>query len=256
PEGACRKHRRGAADMGDTMTGRDLVTQVLWTAQALEGAPVPRLLRDSGAVITANLLDFLNTAVRAVVTHCPQATAITESVRLEPGMRQRIPSRKIHRSQADAETLLRVTRNMGTDGETPGTPVLAAELAMLMAWGAFPSPAGQTHASVQNFAYDRLSNPSVFFVVPAVPEDCDVWVELTYSAKPKQLTSIDDLLPVSDEYEQALVHSMLYSIFAADADQGNLARAVQHQQAFISELDMKRQGDMVQYGFDVAGRSL
>lgn len=231
------------------MTGRDIVTQVLWTAQALEGAAVPRLLQENSALITASLLDFLNEAIRMVVTRCPQATAVTESLQLEPGMRQHIPSRKRHRSRADALTLLRLTRNMGADG-APGTPVLAAELEMLMAWGSFGTVT--TNAGIQNYAYDPLSNPELFWVLPAVPECGEIWVEVTYSARPEPLRSIDDLLPVPDDYEQALIHAVLSRIFSADADQKNLALAVQYQQACSTELEMRRQAT----DFAVAGRGL
>ena len=80
------------------------------------------------------LLDFLNAAVRAVALHRPDVCAVTEVIRLEPGMRQRIPCRRLHGASRDAAGFIELIRNMGADGGHPGPAIISVRPDLLLAW--------------------------------------------------------------------------------------------------------------------------
>lgn len=185
------------------------------------------------------LLDFLNAAVRAVALHRPDVCAVTEAIRLEPGMRQHIPCRRLHGASRDATGFIELIRNMGADGGHPGPAIVAARPELLLAW----ADAQRSGPVVENFAYDRLTNSSIYYVYPAVPEGCDVWVEATYSAPPPGIVSAEQPLPLPDDYAQALTHHMLASILSGDNESSNAGKASYHMQLFSSLLGVKTQVD-------------
>lgn len=220
------------------MTARDIITHVLWAVQNADGNEA---LRESRDTITVTLFDFLNAAVREVIVCRPEANAVTESVLLEPGLRQRIPRRRIHRSSADAITLIELVRNMGEDGRTPGSHIIPAAPEILLSLGAFGG--GRPHP-IDNYGYDRLTDNDTYIVYPPVPGGGDVWVEATYSAEPERISGIDDEVSLSESYRQAIQHHMLYEILSGYGDQASVTRALHHKQEFLSELDMKQKVDM------------
>lgn len=209
------------------MKARELFAQALWIVQGLDQGAA-RLPWDNGDTITADLLDFLNAAVLETATLRPDVTARTEAVLLSPGMRQHIPTRRYSRAGHDALTLMEVLRNMGHDGETPGPFIPLVEAYQLRC-------APQTFGCiVQNYAYDRKASNDLYEVYPAVPEVADVWVELTYSARPATLTDPDDVLPVSEAYVGAIVQHMAAGLLSGDA--AGAARAQAHMVQFHSLL--------------------
>jgi len=190
---------------------------------------------DEGRV---GLLDFLNAALRAVALQRPDCRAVTETIRLEPGMRQRIPG-EIHGASDEATGFCGLIRNMGCDGEHPGPAIVSTQPDVLMAWADMTRPASM----VENFAYDRAVNPKVYYVCPPVPEDADVYVEATYYAAPKKVVSPDAPLGIADDYAQALTHHMLASVLAGDNESGNAAKASYHMQLFNAQIGAKTQVD-------------
>ena len=187
------------------------------------------------------LLDFLNSAVRAVTMQRPDLMAVTESIRLEPGMRQRLPQRQRNEASRDAVMLIELVRNMGQDGETPGPAIVASSPDILLAW-AHPEHTGNV---VENYAYDRMTNRDVYFVYPAVPVCREVWVEATYSAPPIAITCFEQGTGLPDEYAAALEHHVLASILSGDNESSNAAKAVYHMQMYASLLGIKTQVDAV-----------
>lgn len=222
------------------MIAAEVLRLVSGALQDLEPGTEARWPWEGGDDGRIGLLDFLNAAVRAVALQRPDATAVTESILLEPGMRQRVPRRRVHRCRADALTLIELLRNMGPDGRTPGRTILPAAPEILRAWAV---SGAQTAREVDNFAYDRLTDAHVYWVCPGVPEDRDVWVEATYSAEPARMTCPDDALPVPDAYAQALFHHMLAGILSGDNESGNAARAQLHMQLYAQVLGVKQQVD-------------
>lgn len=187
---------------------------------------------DEGRV---GLLDFMNAAIRAIVLQRPDLTAITESVQLEPGMRQFLPSRKRHRASRDATTLIEIVRNMGECGELPGAAIAQIGTDILLAWG----QAGATGATVENYACDRMVNPTQYLVYPAVPHERDVWVEATYSASPQIVTSPDCGIGLPDDYAGAIEHHMLASVLAGDNWSANAQKAAWHMSLYNSLMGIK-----------------
>lgn len=185
------------------------------------------------------LLDFLNAALRDVSLYRPDLGAVTEAIRLEPGMRQRLPSRKAHGASRDAVFLMELVRNMGADGAHPGPGITFAPRELLLAWGG----AGRCGTTVESYSYDRMTAPDAYHVFPAVPERGDVWVEATYGAALPEVLSPDQPLPVPGEYAPALAHHMLAAILSGDNESANLARAPYHRQLFESLVGARAQAD-------------
>lgn len=207
--------------------------------QDLEPGMESRWPWEGGEDDKIGLIDFLNDALREVAIYRPDAYAVTESIRLEPGMRQKLPCKRIHHSRQEATTLIELVRNMGCDGETPGRAISAVDMGVLLAWADMP----KTAPVVDNFAYDRLTNKGLYYVYPAVPVDRDVWVEATYSAMPSQVASPEQHLGVPGEYATAIKHHMLASVMSGDNESSNAAKASYHIQMFSSLLGVKAQID-------------
>lgn len=192
---------------------------------------------DEGRV---GLLDFLNAALRAVALQRPDCCAVTEVIRLEPGMRQRIPSRHIHGASRDATGFCELVRNMGQDGDRPGASIISAQADVLLAWADYSRPGRR----VDNFAYDRATNPDIYYVSPPVPDDVDVFVEATYYASPKKIVDPEQPIGIADDYGQALVHHMLASVLAGDNESSNASKAAYHMQLFTAQISAKTQVDV------------
>lgn len=218
------------------MQAETVMRLVAGALQDLEPGTVPRWSWES-ASDGVSLLDFLNNAVRAVAMQRPDAFLVTEPILLEPGMRQLLPGRK-HRASRQAATLVNVIRNL-CNGEKPGAAIHHADVSVLLAW-ADPQ---KTAREVETFAYDRIGNPAVYYVYPAVPENYDVWVEASYSAKPCEITSSEQCIGIDDAYAPALQHHMLAAILSGDNESANGAKAAYHMQMYSSVLGMKMQID-------------
>lgn len=188
---------------------------------------------------TIGLLDFLNAAVQEVALQRPDVCAVTEPVMLVPGMRQSLPRRRVNGSTRDARFLIELVRNMGPDGEHPGSAISSVSPALLLAW----ARAANESPIVENFAYDRVTNPDVYFVYPAVPERPDVWVEMTYSAAPERVCSAEQEFPLPEEYAGAVRHYMLASVLGGDNESAHAGRAAYHMQLYAAAMGVKLRVD-------------
>ncbi|MDY7001255.1 MAG: DUF6682 family protein, partial [Thermodesulfobacteriota bacterium] len=113
-------------------------------------------------------VDFLNLAQHQVVLHKPDASSVVENMQLAPGVLQSIPTGRMR--------LLRVFRNMGTDGATPGKVVgLCDQEALGLANLLWPS--AEASVAVDNYAFDDLF-PEKFWVSPPVHATTAVYVEI------------------------------------------------------------------------------
>lgn len=188
------------------------------------------------AGLKASLTDFLNAALRQLSLVRPDAFAVTENVRLEAGVRQRIPDPAVHACESQATILMDLVRNTGADGEIPGWPISRASREALAAldWA-------ETGSVVRNFAYDPKADPKIFYVFPAVTGT--VWVEAMFSAKPGTLSAPTDELPVPDSFAGPLEHWVLYSIYSGDSSTSNQAKAQFHFKSFFDALGIKLQSE-------------
>ena len=128
---------------------------------------------------------------------------------------------------------------MGADGETPGMGIIPVPAALLLGMAGY----GAMAPEVQMYAYDKQLDPYTYYVYPAVPEQAEVWVELTYSAMPPALTATDQELPVQDTFSEALVHHMLAIVLSGDNETSNLTRAQTHMQAYYQVMGIRQQVD-------------
>lgn len=185
------------------------------------------------------LLDFLNQALLALASLRPDAFSVTETIRLEPGMRQSLPSSRRHSCCRKAVTLIELLRNMGQDGNCPGPAIISVNPDILLAWACSKACA----PVIENFAYDRLTNPVFYLVYPGVPENTPVYVEATFQVEPCLVSSPEQELCLSDLYAPALMHHILASIFAGDSEASQMQKASWHMGMFNNILGVKLQID-------------
>ncbi|MDR1685220.1 MAG: hypothetical protein LBR82_02060 [Desulfovibrio sp.] len=199
--------------------------------QDLEEGAESRWKWEGGTDDAVGLVDYFNSAVLSIILQRPDATAVTKPVQLLPGMVQKIPR--------DALLMVELVRNLGEDGETPGPAIAPIAPDILLAWGF----SGQTGKTVENFAYDRSTNPQIYYVYPCVPECPDVYVEMTYSAHARIVISPDECLPLTDNYAPAVFHHMLASILSGDSETSNFSKAQYHMKMYQQVLGIKSQVD-------------
>lgn len=186
------------------------------------------------------LLDFLNAAIRSVVLQRPDVMAVTEVIRLGPGMRQSLPCPNRHGCRHKATMMIDVARNMGQCGDCPGPAIISVNTDVLMAWACScaESPV------VENWAYDRIANPRSYLVYPAVPYSTDVYVEATFARAPCEIAEPEQDICLPDDYAPALEHHMLASILSGDNDASNAQKAMYHMQMYNSLLGIKTMVDV------------
>lgn len=212
----------------------DIFTLVSGALQDLSGARRWPWEVTAGQV---SMVDLVNAAIREVAINRPDATAITEPVQLELGSRQVIPTVATHGASRDALSLLELIQNMGADGATPGEPcfLVTREAMSAYDWNV-------TGTEVDNYAYDKLLNPQVFYVSPSLSER--VYVEATYSATPPAVATPADVLPIPDTFAGPLQQWILYLIYAGDNSDANFTRAQHHATAFYQSLGVKLKADL------------
>lgn len=177
------------------------------------------------------LFDYIDDAQRQIVLIAPDANSRVEVFELAEGTKQSLP--------ADAIRLLRVIRNMGDDGQTPGQiiqPTLRSTLdADIPLWH---TAQGQV---VEKFIYDPDASRTTFYVYPATAG----YVELAYSIVPAALSRPEDLeevLELPDQYINPIVDWVLCRCFGKDSDYGgNAARSQMHESRFYQQLGGKSQ---------------
>lgn len=179
------------------------------------------------------LLQFLSDAQRAVVLCRPDANAVIEAIRLEEGStRQALPPGGLR--------FLGVLRNMGSDGKTPGRAVRVASLEALNLDAGWHRAA--TASEVYDYAPDEVT-PTVFWVSPAPGRD--VWVELKYSAEPRESEATGSLAVLSSFSEPVREYALYRAYARNDASVDFQGRAALHLQRFFSLLGQETQARLM-----------
>lgn len=181
------------------------------------------------------LLQFVSDAQRAIVLCRPDANAVVESVRLAEGStRQTLPEGGVR--------FLGVLRNMGADGKTPGRAVRVASLESLNLVSANWHRAAPS-SEIYDYAPDEVT-PMVFWVSPA--PGADVWVEIKYSAEPKEVSSSEGRLSILPVFSEPVREYALYRAYARnDASVDFQGRAALHLQRFFSLLGQEAQARLM-----------
>jgi hypothetical protein len=184
----------------------------------------------------AKLLEYVSSAQRAVALVRPDATATTAAVQLAAGTRQSLPDGGLR--------LLKVVRNMGADGATPGRVIHKTDADTLDCFDPDWHAASKASATVLEYAYDDRV-PKTYYVNPPVPATPAVYVEIAHSATPADVDDDADPLAIDDVYEPALRHWTLYLAYSLNVEQRNANRAAAHYQGFFNVLGVKIRSDMM-----------
>ena len=179
------------------------------------------LLKDEGNDYYAevDMVNFYNRSASAVVNLRPDANTVNAIIKLAAGVSQTIPSR--------GNALVDVSRNMGTDGLTPGVAITVTDKQLLTLYDPSWPTATQDH-EVRNWA---PVTPRRFIVYP--PQDGTGYVEAVMSQNPPQINHDGGgvwevaLVGVEDQFVNAVLYHMMFLAHSKDGDlpgDENLAR--------------------------------
>jgi hypothetical protein len=174
---------------------------------------------------STELLGWLNSGQREMLIYKPNANVKALAVKLAAGTRQSLPD--------DAVQLIDVTRNMGTDGNTPGRAIRQTQREALDATR--PTWHSDTaSAVVKHFIFNPL-DPKAFYNYPPQPATGQGYVETVYGAVPVDATA-NSTISVDDIYETILLDYMLYRAFSKDSEYADQNKADKHFNVFVTAL--------------------
>lgn len=196
-----------------------------------------KILQDDGGTYwqTADLLRFGNMGQREICIHKPEASTRSEARLLSPGItKQTLP--------ADATGLNRVVRNMGNDGETPGTAITITDSETLDAMRPEWHSEANAYGEIKHFIYDPRE-PRTYYVWPKAPAT-DWYVEESLTVSPADCTidgvdgsTIDAPLSIDDTYATPLTDYIIYRAYSMEAEfADNAALATAYFQAFANAI--------------------
>lgn len=184
------------------------------------------LLDDTNVLWSAaELLDYLNAAISALVTIKPDTYVLTASFTLTNATpKQTLP--------AGGLQLFEVTRNISP----VTTSITQSERNHLNHINnAWPATAG----TPAHFMHDER-NPKLFYIYPQ-PASGTNTVEIVYSALPTRLTAVGDTVPVDDIYENPLYYYVLALAYAKNAKRGDNIKMNNYLTLFSSSLGLRNQ---------------
>jgi len=141
-------------------------------------------------------LRWLNLGQRASAILKPDISVSTSTIILVAGTKQALG--------ATATQLIKITRNMGTDGLTPGDIIPKIEMALLDRI----NPSWHTataSATIESYLYDVDIDPKVFYVSPPQPSSGFGYVEKIEAVTPTDIAGTSNVINIDDIYESALV---------------------------------------------------
>lgn len=208
-----------------TVTGTSLIDKAATIIQDTTGVRWAR----------SELLGWLNDGQREVVLLKPEACVTNASkVLTSSTTKQSLP--------ADGIQLIKVTRNMGSDGTTAGRAIRVVSAEVLDA----QNPSWHSDANavgyIQHYVFDPR-DPKTFYVFPKAPATA-LYLEVVYSSSPSATDDVGAVIGIDDIYANALVDYTLYRAYSKDAEYaGNAARAAAAYQAFAGSLGVKSQNE-------------
>ena len=183
----------------------------------------------------AELLDYLNAGINAIVANKPDTSVATTTFTVtNASAKQTIP--------ADGLQLLEVTRNLSSTG----TAIRQIERNHLNhsnpTWSVTTTSANSPE--IQHFMFDKR-NPKVFYVYPQ-PVSGTNTIEIVYSQVPSRLTATTNNLPLDDIYENPLHNFVVAYAYAKNAKRGDLNKANAYFTLFANSIGARAQ---VQFAF-------
>ncbi|UKA12930.1 DUF6682 family protein [Photobacterium damselae] len=172
------------------------------------------------------LTAWLNDAVLAVVNRRPELAAKYSVFTTVNGARQTLPQ--------DGFRLIRVEHNDFSYSAINEIPMSLIDR-QIPQWR-MPVNA----VDIELYCYD-LTDPLTFYVYPAPTKGLSIWI--TYAAKPTELVNDADLIPLTDDFKNAVIDWVLYRCYSKDDQSANAQRATMHLQAFENGIGKKTQID-------------
>ncbi len=165
------------------------------------------------------LFEHLLAGLTWIVNKKPSANSVFGVVSLEPGVRQAI-SQPINGHRP--VQLLKVHRNMGADGDTPGAPITLVERTMMdrlvLDWPTV------TDTAVEHYLFDDRE-PLAFEVYPAAANF--PWhVAVTVGAVPPDPADANSTFPLGDAYEQVMYDFVMSQALLKNSKSGNKAQGM------------------------------
>lgn len=177
----------------------------------------------------AELLNYLAEGINAVVAVKFDAYTVQERIQLQEGTVQELP--------AHGTYLVRLLRNAGADGVTPGRGISWVDLEELNRADPDWHTAAQSN-TVDQYAYDSRDR-RYFYVSP--PQDFPGhWVEAIFHAVPARFDDVTATIPIDDTFADALhgyvVGECLLRGTGRESEKPNPERAAHHKGAFAAML--------------------
>ena len=181
------------------------------------------------------LLLYLSEGQREAARLRPDSTAKTEAIKLSLGETR-------HNLPANAGVLIKITRNMGETGVTPGRTITIMDTMTLDRVDPKRHESnGKTR--IKHYSYEEI-NPLEFESYPKSSASVDVYVEAIYSQMATDLTDETDELTVIDKYVNALTEYVMFRAYGKDAQYaGQDGRSNKHFSLFQAGLGLKNQTD-------------
>ena len=171
------------------------------------------------------LLNALNDAQRNIVLFKHSANTVNATLPLQAGTKQNVE---------DGIFLVGLSRNMGTDGTTPGTPIHR------VGWEQFNYIVSAFHtttaaAEVEVFT-QYPEDPSHFYVYPPQPDTLMGSVEEVYTGIPSALSTTSEVISLDNLYEAAILNYMLYRAYAVETDPISSGLSDKYYKLYLNEL--------------------
>jgi len=160
----------------------------------------------------AELLDYLNAGITAVLVYKPDAYVVDSTVQLATGSRQTIP--------ADGVEFLEMINNAGSGGATPGRAIRKVDRNHLDHMT--PDWHTTTGSQVLHYTFDPR-NPKVFYIYPHVSTTW--YARINYTGIPDRLTATSEDVPISEIYQTPLVNWVMAYAHAKNFKAGDANRS-------------------------------
>lgn len=176
-------------------------------------------------------LEWINDGQREAAKLKPDVNITTANTLLIEGTKQVLAAGEM--------SLIKLVRNMGTDGSTPGKPIHFVDMDHF----SLHNPGWQTdtaNAVVRAYMLDDRF-PRNFYVYPQQPIADQGYIEKITSDLPTDLAAIEDPITIEDQYERCLYDYDMYRALSINAKSSPIAKneALRHWNAFVTALDRK-----------------
>ena len=176
-------------------------------------------------------LNFINAGQKQAVLIKSDISVSNAAAQLAEGTKQSISTTGI--------SFIKLVRNMGLDGLTPGKIIRFADMAKLDRH----NPDWHTDtavATIELYTFDPR-DPKHFYVYPPQPAANQGYAEQVESILPSKIAKIGDVITIDDIYESALLNYDLYRAYSIDAKQSKEAgkKAIFHYGLFVQILTGK-----------------